>query len=234
MSTSMLEISKPFPAFPYSRRAGCSKLSVFWLAEDEVSYYGLPLLLMKVPNVARAAVGQSPAEARSRLGSENFDVAVIPLTVLPEVLDAGPRRARPRILAIVREQGEIVSRLAQRHGVAGCLLRDEINVEGLSGTFERLLRGDVPAPPTAVRGPETHLIGRLTEREHMVLALLSQGMSNHQIGRAMGISIHGVKRHVSNLLVKFNCSNRTEVALVAQRLGLDSASWTKSARSRAI
>jgi len=25
------------------------------------------------------------------------------------------------------------------------------------------------------------------------------------------------------LLVKFNCSNRTEVALVAQRLGLDSA-----------
>jgi DNA-binding NarL/FixJ family response regulator len=220
MSTSMLEVSTSFAAFPGTRRAGCSKLSVFWLAEDEVSFYGLPLLLMKVPNVARAAVGRSPVEARSTLASMNFDVAVIPLTALPEVLDAP---ARPRILAIVRQRGEMVTRLAQRYAVAGCLLWDEINVAGLSGTFDRLLRGDVPAP-AAPRGSEPPLIGRLTQREHLVLALLLQGMSNHQIARAMGISIHGVKRHVSNLLVKFNCSNRTEVALVAQRLGLDSES----------
>ncbi|MEV1245280.1 response regulator transcription factor [Nonomuraea sp. NPDC050022] len=187
---------------------------------NEVSYYGLPLLLMKVPNVAKAAVGRSAAEARSRLAGEDFDVAVIPLTMLPEVLDGGPRRNRPRILALVREQGEIVSRLAWRHGVADCLLWDEINVASLARTFDRLLRGDVPATS---HGPDTHLNGKLTQREHFVLTLLLRGMSNHQIGRAMGISIHGVKRHVSNLLVKFNCSNRTEVALVAQRLGLDSA-----------
>ncbi|MFI7226301.1 response regulator transcription factor [Nonomuraea angiospora] len=83
-------------------------------------------------------------------------------------------------------------------------------------------RGDVPAS-AAVRGPDAHLIGRLTGREHLVLALLLQRMSNHQIGRAMGISIHEVKRHVSNVLVEFNCSDRMEVALVAQRLGLDSS-----------
>lgn len=75
----------------------------------------------------------------------------------------------------------------------------------------------------AVRGPDAHLIGRLTGREHLVLALLLQRTSNHQIGRAMGISIHEVKRHVSNVLVEFNCSDRMEVALVAQRLGLDSS-----------
>lgn len=220
MSTRTLEVTNSFPTSLSGRRAGCSKLSVFCLAMNEVSYYGLPLLLMKVPNVARAAVGRSAAEARSRLAGEDFDVAVIPLTSLPEVLDGGPRRNRPRILALVREQGEIVSRLAWRHGVAGCLLWDEINVASLARTFDRLLRGDMP---TAAHGPDTHLNGRLTEREHFVLTLLLRGMSNHQIGRAMGISIHGVKRHVSNLLVKFNCSNRTEVALVAQRLGLDSA-----------
>ncbi|MFG1957427.1 response regulator transcription factor [Nonomuraea sp. NPDC049028] len=220
MSTRTLEVTRPFPASLSGHRTGSSKLSVFCLAMDEVSYYGLPLLLMKVPNVAKAAVGRSAAEARSRLAGEDFDVAVIPLTMLPEVLDGGPRRNRPRILALVREQGEIVSRLAWRHGVAGCLLWDEINVASLARTFDRLIRGDVP---TTVHRPDTHLNGKLTQRERFVLALLLRGMSNHQIGRAMGISVHGVKRHVSNLLVKFNCSNRTEVALVAQRLGLDSA-----------
>ncbi|RSN14751.1 hypothetical protein DMB42_07760 [Nonomuraea sp. WAC 01424] len=119
---------------------------------------------------------------------------------------------------MVRQGEEPAPCLAQRYDLAGCLPWDEINVAGLSGTFERLLRGDAPVPSR--RGPD--LLGRLTEREHLVLALLLRGMSNHQIARAMDISIHGVKRHISNLLVKFNCSNRTEVALVAQRLGLDS------------
>ncbi|MEU8386353.1 LuxR C-terminal-related transcriptional regulator [Streptosporangium sp. NPDC048865] len=85
-----------------------------------------------------------------------------------------------------------------------------------------------PAPPVAPAAPPSGTAGaeltdRLTEREHTALTLLLRGMSNNQIARAMGISIHGVKRHVSNLLVKFDCSNRTEVALVAQRLGLSSA-----------
>jgi DNA-binding CsgD family transcriptional regulator len=242
MSTSTLEVGKAFPVSPSSRRAGCSKLSVFWLAEDEVSYYGLPPLLAMVPHVGRAVVGRSAAEVRSLLGREPFDVAVIPLAELPEVLDDGPWRGLPRVLAIVRDR--VAARSATRYQVAGCLVWDDIHVAGLSGTFERLMRGDAPASLAAVRGdapaalatvrgPDAQMAGRLTERERLVLALLLQGMSNHQIGRSMGISIHGVKRHVSNLLVKFNCSNRTEVALVAQRLGLDTARNSR-ARCRAV
>ncbi|MFI7417213.1 response regulator transcription factor [Nonomuraea sp. NPDC049684] len=219
MSAITLEAGQPIPASPSSLRARCSRLSVFWLAEDEVSFYGLPPLLMKVSNVAGVAVVRSCAEARLLLAGEDFDVAVIPLAVLPDVLGGRPRRARPQILAMVRQGEELAPCVAQRYGLAGCLLWDEINVAGLSGTFDRLLRGDAPVPSRG--GPD--LLGRLTEREHMVLALLLRGMSNHQIARSMGISIHGVKRHISNLLVKFNCSNRTEVALVAQRLGLDPA-----------
>lgn len=59
---------------------------------------------------------------------------------------------------------------------------------------------------------------RLTLRERRVLSLLARGRSNQQISRALGISVHAVKRHVSNLLIKFDCSNRTEVALIATRL----------------
>jgi DNA-binding NarL/FixJ family response regulator len=55
--------------------------------------------------------------------------------------------------------------------------------------------------------------GRLTAREQTVMELLGRGRSNKQIARTLGISDHAVKRHVSNLLMKFNCSNRTEIAL---------------------
>jgi DNA-binding NarL/FixJ family response regulator len=48
-----------------------------------------------------------------------------------------------------------------------------------------------------------------------VMSLVARGRSNQQIARALGISDHAVKRHVSNLLMKFHCSNRTEIALLA-------------------
>ena len=94
-----------------------------------------------------------------------------------------------------------------------------------------MTRGEFPVPPALVRKllsdrsgePVANARGarRLTQREHVVLAQLVRGRSNHQIARAMEISVHGVKRHVSNLLLKFDCSNRTEVALAAARLGID-------------
>ena len=71
------------------------------------------------------------------------------------------------------------------------------------------------AEPTPPDLPPDCLPGRLTARERTVMALLARGRSNHQIARALGISDHAVKRHVSNLLMKFGCSNRTEIALLA-------------------
>ncbi|MFI7602158.1 LuxR C-terminal-related transcriptional regulator [Actinoplanes sp. NPDC049681] len=71
-------------------------------------------------------------------------------------------------------------------------------------------------PPAAAPEPAgSHLAGRLTAREQTVMALVARGRSNQQIARSLGISSHAVKRHVSNLLIKFDCSNRTEVALLA-------------------
>ncbi len=69
--------------------------------------------------------------------------------------------------------------------------------------------------PRVALAPAERPIGRITPREQAVLALLSRGRSNQQIARALGISGHAVKRHVSNLLIKLDCANRTEVALLA-------------------
>lgn len=69
-----------------------------------------------------------------------------------------------------------------------------------------------------VRGPMQRIGQRLTEREHEVLRLLKQGMSNKRIARALSISERTVKFHVSSLLRKLRADNRTQVvALAVQR-----------------
>ena len=60
----------------------------------------------------------------------------------------------------------------------------------------------------------------LTDREREVLESLGAGWSNHQIGRRLQLSEATVKGHVSRLLVKLGCRNRTEAALLAQEAGL--------------
>src|SRR5437868_6258491 len=67
---------------------------------------------------------------------------------------------------------------------------------------------------------------RLTPREHEVLSLLTEGLGNKQIARAIGISEHGVKRHVTNLLAKLNCPNHT--LAVARALPM----WSHRAKRR--
>ena len=58
---------------------------------------------------------------------------------------------------------------------------------------------------------------RLTSREAEVLALVAQGRSNGEIGRALYISTKTVSVHVSNILAKLGARSRTEAATIALR-----------------
>lgn len=57
----------------------------------------------------------------------------------------------------------------------------------------------------------------LTEREAQTLTLISEGMSNKQIGRQLGISDGTVKVYVKNLLRKLNLRSRLELAARVHR-----------------
>jgi len=57
----------------------------------------------------------------------------------------------------------------------------------------------------------------LTEREAQTLALISEGMSNKQIARQLGISDGTVKVYVKNLLRKLNLRSRLELAARVHR-----------------
>jgi DNA-binding CsgD family transcriptional regulator len=52
----------------------------------------------------------------------------------------------------------------------------------------------------------------LTPRQWQVLALLREGLSNEQIALRLGISVDGVKFHVSEILGKLGVGSRNEAA----------------------
>lgn len=60
----------------------------------------------------------------------------------------------------------------------------------------------------------------LSERELEVLQLMSKGLSNKEIGRALWISETTVKTHVSHILHKLAQADRTQAVLAAVKLGL--------------
>ncbi len=54
--------------------------------------------------------------------------------------------------------------------------------------------------------------GGLTPREHEVLALLREGLTNPQIAERLGITLDGAKYHVSEILSKLGVASRDEAA----------------------
>lgn len=59
----------------------------------------------------------------------------------------------------------------------------------------------------------------LTRRECEVLQLLAEGKSNKKIGETLYISEKTVKNHVSNILQKMNCDDRTQAVIEAIKNG---------------
>ncbi len=60
----------------------------------------------------------------------------------------------------------------------------------------------------------------LTPREREVLQLLSQGLTNRQIGHAFTLSAATVKTHVEHILAKLGVADRTQAAVRGIKLGL--------------
>ena len=122
---------------------------------------------------------------------------------------------------------------ALQAGASGFLLKDTPPAELLRG-IRLVAAGDALLSPgitrhlieafvqrpTETRHPHASRIEVLTDRERDVLALVSEGLSNAEIGRELYLSPSTVKDHVSTVLGKLGVTSRVRAALVAQLAGL--------------
>ena len=63
-------------------------------------------------------------------------------------------------------------------------------------------------------------LGRLTEREREVLALVAQGMSNEEIAVRLYLSPLTTKTHVSHIMTKLAARDRAQLVVIAYESGL--------------
>ncbi len=71
---------------------------------------------------------------------------------------------------------------------------------------------------TGHRGrPSVSALDELTEREHQILGLVAEGLSNKEIAQQLFLSEKTVKHHMTNILQKLQVRNRVEAAMLSQR-----------------
>jgi DNA-binding CsgD family transcriptional regulator len=111
-----------------------------------------------------------------------------------------------RLLVAGNERARAAPLLAE-----AAMLADDIGLAALSTRLGTLEQDSSPTLPD-----------ELSPREAQVLALVSRGLSNREIGRTLTISEHTAANHVRSILRKTGCANRTEAASYAHRHGLAS------------
>lgn len=115
------------------------------------------------------------------------------------------------------ELPEIVGKAVER-GAVGFISKTE-KPERLLHQVAALL-AHRPGEPVATFSSDSNERARLTPRQHEVLDLLCQGLSNKMIGRRLGLSEHTIRGHVQATLATLEVSSRAEAAFAARRLGL--------------
>ena len=106
-------------------------------------------------------------------------------------------------------------------GANGFLLKD-ISLEKLISSLQAIVTGSTfLAEPELLR--EHHQKKstlELSERELQILRLLVGGFSNKEIASAIFLAEGTIRNHISNLLAKLDCRDRTQAVLKAINAGL--------------
>jgi DNA-binding NarL/FixJ family response regulator len=119
------------------------------------------------------------------------------------------------------------------HGAAGYLLKS-MSKEDLVAAIEAVVNGGNLVKAASLTevihrlasdqsdaGPAlTGDVSKLTPREQEVLALMTEGLTNQQIGEVLHVAPSTIKSHVQNVILKLGASDRTQAAVMAVRAGI--------------
>jgi DNA-binding CsgD family transcriptional regulator/pimeloyl-ACP methyl ester carboxylesterase len=168
--------------------------------------------------IARQAVTQNDWQDRAKVFAASTVEHLLPQLIAPTLVLQGADSAllaREEVIqfaSLIPESRLVVI----RGGFPGDRASGIGAIENFTKSLSLSMR-EVPAKKEV--GVSDYRTG-LSPREVEVLHLLAAGKSNQQIADALVISPSTVLHHVTNILTKTGCSNRTEAAAYAHRNGL--------------
>ena len=116
-------------------------------------------------------------------------------------------------------------------GVSGFVLKDA-SFDELVATIVTVSGGGKVLPPLLTQSLFTQIANetarnraptmdavRMTRREHEVVGLIGEGLSNKEIAQRLNIATHTVKSHVRNVMEKLALHTRLQIAAYSHREG---------------
>jgi DNA-binding NarL/FixJ family response regulator len=196
---------------------------------------GLRLLLSGEPDIEVVAVAGTGREAVAQASRFDPDVVLMDIR-MPELdgLEATrqilARDDSARVLVLTTFNLDEYVYEALRAGASGFVLKDD-PPESLIAAVRTIAGGEALLSPTVTqavirrfarlqRQTPPEAVASLTGREVEVFRLISQGLSNAEIGDALFISETTVKTHVTRLLSKLQLRDRAQAIVLAYRTGL--------------
>jgi DNA-binding NarL/FixJ family response regulator len=191
------------------------------LADDhELVLEGLRSLIEAEPDMAVLAAAKDGGECVDAVRRHRPDVVVLDLEMGPmgglqclETLRAEHPGVRVLVLTAYSD-GESM-RAALEGGASGFALKTEPPQQTVT-SIRQVSRGQLVFPQAArrwlLRSHAPAEPTQPTDRELEILALVSEGLTNAQIGRRLRVSDNTVKFHLQNVYLKLGVRNRTEAA----------------------
>ena len=169
------------------------------------------------------------AEAQLDLDAVFLDLQMPGIDGMSAVPEFGKRRPDLPVIVLSSSESPDDVRRALSLGALGYVPKSAMP-QTLISALRLVMAGEIYVPPLMLHerpatpnpaGPlEAAVRPPIGERQLEVLRLLSEGLSNKEIGRALGLSDKTVKAHVTSVFKTLNVVNRTQAAGVARGRGL--------------
>jgi two-component system, NarL family, response regulator DevR len=205
---------------------GADVIRVFLLDDHEIVRRGLADLLETEADLTVVGEAGTAAEALNRIPAARPDVAVLDAR-LPDgsgidvCRDIRSSMPQVRCLRLTSYDDNDAVFAAVMAGASGYLLK-EIRGSSLVDAIRQVAAGRSLLDPsvterllTRLRNgePEDKKLASLSEREREILGLITEGLTNRQIGERLFLAEKTVKNYVSGLLAKLGMERRTQAAV---------------------
>jgi two-component system NarL family response regulator len=202
-----------------------SKIRILIVDDHPVVRAGLTSMLATQPGLAVIGSASSGEEALMMLDQHETDLILLDLRMpgmdgLTTMRAIAKRNLVPKVIVLTSfETDEDIYRAVQA-GARGYLLKNTQQNE-IVDAIRAVHLGKRHIPQRiAARLADRMTRSNLTVRELEILEMLAKGLTNKQIGIALGISDNTARNHVNSIIEKLEVADRTEAATAAIQQGI--------------
>jgi len=213
-------------------------ITVALVDDDPMVRTGLNFILKGEDGIDVAWQASDGAEALTTLRDQPVDVVLLDVRMpgldgLATLEELRGWQTRPRVIVLTTFNTDDYVVRALKLGADAFLLKDA-DPARLVEAIQRVAAGEnVLAPdvtrtlitvatdaPTVGNPSARALVAALTEREREVAILMTQGLTNNQIGTRLHLSLASVKSHLTSMFTKLGVDNRVSAAMIIRDAGL--------------